>query len=65
MVANAQQLVIVTAVADPPPRTGFIDRCLVAAYARRSAPLLCLTKADLADPARSPRTTRSSSCRCW
>jgi ribosome biogenesis GTPase len=51
VVANAEQLVIVTSVADPPPRTGFVDRCLVAAYAGGLAPLLCLTKADLADPA--------------
>lgn len=51
VVANAERLVIVTALADPPPRTGFIDRCLVAAYAGGLTPLLCLTKADLADPA--------------
>jgi ribosome biogenesis GTPase len=51
VVANAEVLVIVTALADPPPRTGFIDRCLVAAYAGGLRPLLCLTKADLADPA--------------
>jgi ribosome biogenesis GTPase len=51
VVANAEQLVIVTAVADPVPRTGFVDRCLVAAYAGGLTPLLCLTKADLADPA--------------
>ena len=50
VVANAEQLVIVTAVADPPPRTGFVDRCLVAAYAGGLAPVLCLTKADLTDP---------------
>jgi ribosome biogenesis GTPase len=50
VVANAEQLVIVTAIADPPPRTGFVDRCLVAAYAGGLAPVLCLTKADLADP---------------
>ncbi|HEY0807921.1 MAG TPA: ribosome small subunit-dependent GTPase A, partial [Pseudonocardiaceae bacterium] len=50
VVANASQLVIVTALADPPPRTGFIDRCLVAAYAGGLHPLLCLTKADLASP---------------
>ena len=50
VVANAEQLVIVTAVADPTPRTGFVDRCLVAAYAGGLAPVLCLTKADLADP---------------
>lgn len=50
VVANAEQLVIVTAVADPEPRTGFVDRCLVAAYAGGLAPVLCLTKSDLADP---------------
>lgn len=50
VVANAEQLVIVTAVADPEPRTGFVDRCLVAAYAGGLSPVLCLTKADLGDP---------------
>ena len=32
IVANAEQLVIVTALADPPPRPRLIDRFLVAAY---------------------------------
>ncbi len=50
IVANADQLVVVTALADPPPRTGLIDRCLVAAYDAGLEPLLCLTKADLATP---------------
>lgn len=50
IVANAEQLVIVSALADPQPRTGFIDRCLVAAYDADIEPLLCLTKADLAGP---------------
>jgi ribosome biogenesis GTPase len=50
IVANADQLVIVTALADPPPRTGMIDRILVAGYDAGLAPLLCLTKADLASP---------------
>jgi ribosome biogenesis GTPase len=50
VVANAEQLVIVSSLADPPPRTGFIDRCLVAAYDADIEPLLCLTKADLATP---------------
>jgi len=50
IVANADQLVIVCSLADPPPRTGFIDRCLVAAYDADIEPLLCLTKADLAGP---------------
>jgi ribosome biogenesis GTPase len=48
VVANAQQLLIVCSLADPPPRTGFIDRCLVAAYAGGLKPVLCLTKSDLA-----------------
>lgn len=50
IVANADQLVIVTALADPPPRVGMIDRLLVAGYDARIQPLLCLTKADLATP---------------
>ena len=50
IVANADQLVIVTALADPPPRTGMIDRILVAGYDAGIEPLLCLTKADLASP---------------
>ena len=50
IVANADQLVIVSSLADPEPRTGFIDRCLVAAYDAGIEPLLCLTKADLAGP---------------
>ena len=48
IVANADQLVIVTALADPPPRTGMIDRILVAAYDAGLDPVLCLTKQDLA-----------------
>jgi ribosome biogenesis GTPase / thiamine phosphate phosphatase len=50
VVANATQLVVVTAVADPEPRPRLIDRCLVAAYDAGMEPLLCLTKVDLADP---------------
>lgn len=50
IVANADQLMIVTALADPEPRMGMIDRILVAAYDAGVAPVLCLTKADLASP---------------
>jgi ribosome biogenesis GTPase len=50
IVANADQLVIVCALASPPPRLRFIDRCLVAAYDAGLDPLLVLTKADLASP---------------
>ncbi|TSD97331.1 ribosome small subunit-dependent GTPase A [Skermania sp. ID1734] len=51
VVANAQQLLIVVALADPPPRTGLVERALIAAYAGGLEPILCLTKSDLADPA--------------
>jgi ribosome biogenesis GTPase len=51
MIANADQLVIVTALADPPPRPRLIDRFLVAAFDAGLTPLLCLTKADLGRPA--------------
>jgi len=50
IVANADQLVVVAALADPEPRPRLIDRALVAAYDAGLEPLLCLTKADLADP---------------
>ncbi|CAM3352452.1 ribosome small subunit-dependent GTPase A [Mycolicibacterium frederiksbergense] len=50
VVANADQLLIVVALADPPPRTGFVERALIAAYTGGLAPILCLTKSDLADP---------------
>jgi ribosome biogenesis GTPase len=48
VVANADQLLIVVALADPPPRTGFVERALIAAYAGGLTPILCLTKSDLA-----------------
>lgn len=50
VVANAEVLVVVTALADPVPRPRLIDRCLVAAYDGGLVPLLCLTKSDLAAP---------------
>ncbi|MCB5170161.1 ribosome small subunit-dependent GTPase A [Streptomyces bambusae] len=50
VVANADQLAIVTALADPEPRPRMIDRCLVAAYDAGLEPLLVLTKSDLASP---------------
>ncbi len=50
IVANADQLVIVTALADPPPRPRMIDRMLVAAFDAEIDSLLCLTKSDLAPP---------------
>ncbi|OBG18894.1 ribosome small subunit-dependent GTPase A [Mycolicibacterium celeriflavum] len=50
VVANADQLLIVVALADPPPRAGLVERALIAAYAGGLAPILCLTKTDLAAP---------------
>jgi ribosome biogenesis GTPase len=47
IVANAGQLVVVSALANPEPRPRLIDRALVAAYDAGLAPLLVLTKADL------------------
>jgi ribosome biogenesis GTPase len=50
IVANADQLVVVSALANPEPRPRLIDRCLVAAYDAGLDPLLVLTKADLRPP---------------
>ena len=51
LVANADQLAVVVAAADPEPRTGLVDRCLVAALDAGMDVLLVVTKGDLADPA--------------
>lgn len=59
IVANADQLVVVVAVADPDPQPRLIDRALVAAYDAGLAPLLCLTKTDLASPDELLDTYRS------
>ena len=59
IVSNAEQLVIVTALADPDPQPRLLDRALVAAYDSGMAPLLCLTKSDLADPETLLSTYRS------
>jgi len=47
VVANATQLAIVTAAANPEPRLGLIDRALVAAYDAGIEPLLIITKTDI------------------
>lgn len=47
IVAGADQLLIVTAASNPPPRPGMIDRCLVAAADAGIEPIICLTKTDL------------------
>lgn len=56
LVANVDLMVMVTAVADPEPRGGMIDRCLVAAYVAGVDTLLVLTKADLRSPEQFLRT---------
>ncbi|WP_111718480.1 ribosome small subunit-dependent GTPase A [Homoserinimonas sp. OAct 916] len=50
IVANADQMLIVVAAADPEPRIRLVDRYLVAAYDARITPILVVTKTDLADP---------------
>ncbi|GAA2563273.1 ribosome biogenesis GTPase [Neomicrococcus aestuarii] len=50
VVANADNLIIVVAAANPEPRTGFIDRALVAAFDANIHPILCITKADIKEP---------------
>ena len=50
MVANADQMLIVVAAANPEPRVRLVDRYLVAAYDAGISPLICITKTDLADP---------------
>src|SRR5699024_9111978 len=46
VVANVDTLIIVVAAANPEPRTGFIDRAMVAAYDAGITQLLCITKTD-------------------
>jgi ribosome biogenesis GTPase len=50
IVANADQMLIVVAAANPEPRTRLVDRYLVAAYDAGIHPILCVTKTDLTDP---------------
>ena len=50
IVANADQLVVVSSLANPEPRPRLIDRCLVAAYDAGLDPLLVMTKSDLVAP---------------
>ncbi|TFC29832.1 ribosome small subunit-dependent GTPase A [Cryobacterium sp. TMT2-18-3] len=50
IVANADQMLIVVAAANPEPRIRLVDRYLVAAYDAGVNPILCITKTDLADP---------------
>ncbi|GAA4665350.1 ribosome small subunit-dependent GTPase A [Frondihabitans cladoniiphilus] len=51
IVANADQMLIVVAAADPEPRSRLVDRYMVAAFDAGVEPILVITKTDLADPA--------------
>jgi len=51
IVANADQLLVVVAAANPEPRPALIDRYLVAAFDAGLDAVLLVTKTDLADPA--------------
>ncbi len=50
IVANADQLLIVIAAANPEPRVRLVDRYLVAAYDAGIKPLLVVTKCDIQNP---------------
>jgi len=50
IVANADQMAIVIAAANPEPRTRLVDRYLAAAYDAGLSPILVITKTDLQDP---------------
>lgn len=50
IVANADQMLIVVAAANPEPRARLVDRYLVAAYDAGITPILYITKIDLQDP---------------
>ncbi|MGG7509665.1 ribosome small subunit-dependent GTPase A [Plantibacter sp. YIM 135249] len=50
VVANADQMLIVVAAANPEPRARLVDRYLVAAFDAGITPMLCITKTDLQDP---------------
>ncbi len=50
IVANVDQVMIVTSAARPDPKPGLVDRLLVAAESAGIEPLVCINKADLAPP---------------
>ncbi|BDV30090.1 ribosome small subunit-dependent GTPase A [Microbacterium terricola] len=50
IVANADQMLVVVAAADPEPRARLVDRYLIAALDAGIRPLLVVTKTDIADP---------------
>ena len=65
VVANADLLVVVTAVTDPEPAHGFLDRCLVAADAGGLEPLLCPPRPTWRAPSRCSTATPASTSTRW
>ncbi|MDO5747174.1 MAG: ribosome small subunit-dependent GTPase A [Actinomycetaceae bacterium] len=65
IVANADRLAIVCAAADPMPRVGMIDRCIVAAYAAGMNPIVIMTKVDLKDPCEFLHPYRALDIQCY
>jgi len=51
IVANVDQMLIVTSAAQPDPKPNLIDRFLVSAEQTKIRPIVCLNKIDLVDPA--------------
>jgi ribosome biogenesis GTPase / thiamine phosphate phosphatase len=51
LVANVDQVVIVTSAAEPRPKPNLIDRYLVSAEKGGVRPIVCVNKIDLVDPA--------------
>ncbi len=50
IVANVDQVLIVSSVRRPPLRVGLIDRYIIAAEAEGLEPIICINKIDLAQP---------------
>lgn len=53
IVANAEQMLIVTSIAEPRVKWGIVDRMIVAAQAGGLVPIVCLNKVDLIDAQRA------------
>lgn len=49
IVSNVDQMIVVIAAANPEPRSGLVDRCLVVAFDQGIEPIILITKSDLAD----------------
>lgn len=51
IVANVEQLIIISTAAEPDLKPGLIDRFLITAEKTEIKPLICINKVDLVDPA--------------